>query len=88
MSWSVSVIGTAEKINQELDRIETELTGDSLAEFQEAKPHLQALIAGNVNSYTLLQLVANGHASFQEGKKTYGTVNVQLGTTVWAKAMT
>lgn len=80
MSWSVQLVGVPEKIAAELDAYEATLTGQSQVEFQEAKPHLQGLIRGNVGQFGLLQLNAGGHATINNGEKTYGTVVVTLQT--------
>lgn len=78
MSWSVNYFGKPEAISAKLDEYESTLTGESLTEFKEAKPSLQALLALNVGNQTLTQLNANGHASFQNGQKQYGTCAVGL----------
>lgn len=83
MSWSVNVIGRPEAVVKKLDEMETTMSGQSLAEYQEAKPHLQGLVSQIVTTRegwgALVQVEANGHASFQDGKKTSGNVQVKIG---------
>jgi len=76
MSWSVRLIGTPEKVVEALDKYGEGLSGQSKEEFDEAKPALVALVNGNVGS--MVDLSANGHASFTDGKKTSGSVSVGL----------
>lgn len=78
MSWSVSVIGVPAKVNAKLDEYGSTLTGQSKQEFDEAKPHLQALIAQNVSAAVLVKIDASGHATFEDGLKTHGTCSVAL----------
>ena len=46
----------------------------------EAKPHLAALIAMNVNASgsTVLHVNANGHASKKDGQVMYGNCSVEI----------
>lgn len=78
MSWSIQVIGTPEKVAQALDEHTGKLTGQSLMEFSEAKPHLQALIRQNVGPEMLVEVAASGHADFQDGARIYGTCQVNI----------
>ena len=79
MSWSVRLIGTPEKVAEALDKESEKLGGQSKQEFDDAKPHLQELVKQNVGSASMLiDLSANGHATFVDGKKTQGTVQVEL----------
>lgn len=82
MSWSVSIIGTPEAVAAKLDEVATTLSGQSLEEFNEAKPHLQGLVRQVVttaNGYgSLVNLRANGHATFEGGVKKYGQCSVAL----------
>jgi hypothetical protein len=63
MSWSISYIGTPEKISKALKSHSETLTGKSKEEFDAALPHLDALVSQNVNTnYPIaLRLNANGH---------------------------
>ncbi len=77
MSWSVSLVGTAEGVSRELDTIGKGMTdGQSKLEFMDAKPHLQGLLAQAVKQN--VKLNANGHATFDGSEKTYGNVSVVL----------
>jgi hypothetical protein len=77
MSWSISLVGTPEGISRQLDIYgETMGEGQSKAEFMDAKPHLQGLLSQVVKQN--VRLNANGHATFEGGKRTYGAVSVSL----------
>ena len=81
MSWSISYIGVPDKINAKMEEYSASLTGQSKEEFDEAKPHLQALVAANVPGLVgtqLIKLDASGHANFTDGKKTYGICSVTV----------
>lgn len=78
MSWSVSIIGKPEKVVEKLG-LYVPGNEQSNREYEEARPHLQALISLAVGQGYLIQLDASGHANFDvSGTKTYGTVNVNL----------
>lgn len=79
MSWSTNLIGTADKVNAELNAYSETLTGQSKEEFEEAKPHIQGLIALNVNQASqVIKLTAAGHATFENGVKKYGNCSVAI----------
>jgi len=78
MSWSISLIGTAEGIAKEIDAHVQTLTGDSKEEFMEARPHLQGIVRLAVGPQQVLKLAASGHASKSNGVKTYGQISVAL----------
>lgn len=82
MSWSVSIIGKPDSVAAKLDEIAGALSGQSLEEYNDAKPHLQALVQQVVTTGdgygSLINLRANGHATFTDGKKVYGTISVAL----------
>lgn len=63
MSWSVNYIGTPEKISEELEKNSSNLSGVSKQEYDDALPHLKALVNLNVNKdYPIaLKLDASGH---------------------------
>ena len=79
MSWSLTVIGKPEKVVEQLSAYSgTFADAQSNQEYEEARPHLQALVSLCVGE-TLVNLSANGHADFNaESKKTSGVVSVQL----------
>lgn len=79
MSWSISVIGKPEAIKRALARQSGTLSGQSKEEFDAAKPALETLLDQNVEN-GVVQLDANGHASFTDGKKTYATCSASLKT--------
>lgn len=80
MSWSFRAIGTPENLSRALDAEAEKLDGDSRAEFEAAKPHLQGLLAMNVNPQgpCTLQLEASGHAYKKDGQVTYSTCLVAI----------
>jgi hypothetical protein len=81
MSWSFQAVGTPENLQKALDADAETLTGDSKAEFEEAKPHLVALIRMNVNPHSppTLRVDASGHASRNpEGETTYSNCVVTI----------
>lgn len=79
MSWSISIIGKPDKVVEELSVYSDTLTGQSKIEYDEAKPHLQALISQNLGENIIVNLQASGHANFDsEGKRTYGACTVNL----------
>lgn len=47
MSWSFSAIGTADKIAEAIEAQSAQLSGQSKFEFDDAKPHLVALVRQN-----------------------------------------
>jgi len=82
MSYSVSFIGTPEAIKRALDKTSAEMQGQSKAEFDAVKPALEIILDQQVNN-GVIQLIANGHASFTVGEgvnpeKTYGTCHVEV----------
>lgn len=66
MSWSVQYLGTPENINKAIDEQGTKLEGKSKEEFDEALPHIKALVSMNIQKespYSLpLKVIASGHA--------------------------
>lgn len=79
MSWSLNVVGTRDNIRAALKAESSRLTGQSKEEFDDALPHLDALLELNINTANLQQLYeleASGHASFTDGRLTYRSVNV------------
>lgn len=85
MSWSVTIIGDPIAIAQKLDDFASTLSGQSLEEYNEAKPHLQALVSLNVNNTAdkngygqMIHLEANGHGYFEGGEKRYGTCGAKI----------
>jgi len=79
MSWSVQFVGKPDAVVRALEgHIEkNRLTGQSKAEYEEALPALKTLVQGNAG-LVVVNLVASGHASFQDGVKTSGSVSVKL----------
>lgn len=80
MSWSIQLFGKPDKINERLQKYSETLGDQSKAEFNEALPHLSALVSQVVGEGVFIKLNASGHATFSasENKKTYGTVHVAI----------
>ncbi len=77
MSFGVSFIGNPEAIKRKLDETSASLTGQSKEEFDAVKPALDTLLDQQVGN-GVIQLNANGHASFTDGAKTYGNCTVEV----------
>lgn len=68
MSWSVIIIGTPEKISTALDEHSTKCEGQSKVEFDDALPHMKALVNQNFGSDNpVVKIIANGHG-YAEGE--------------------
>lgn len=82
MSWSISFVGKAAKVKAAVDENSSKLTGQSLAEYQEAKPHLMALIDQNItpdDGGQVISIKASGHANIGVGgTKTSSTCSVEI----------
>jgi hypothetical protein len=80
MSWSVQAIGKPEAVKAQLQRAcEAYQEGSpSRREFDEALPHLLAIVDGNIGPVAV-HVEANGHASIDSaGLKTCGALNVKV----------
>lgn len=80
MSWSVQVIGKPEAVKGQLQRACAGYQEGSASrhEFEEALPHLLAIVDANVGPVAV-QVEANGHASFDaSGVKTSGACSVTI----------
>lgn len=65
MSWSFSAVGKPEAVIRAIEESSNnKLTDQSLAEWNEAKPALLALVGANVGNVAVM-VSANGHASFE-----------------------
>lgn len=88
MSWSVQGVGKPEALKRLLQKNSEQLTGQSKEEFDQARPHLEALIDLNTSGTYwpfAMKLVASGSASFSKaigeegpGVKTWGNCSVEL----------
>jgi hypothetical protein len=64
MSWSFSAVGKPEAVTRAIDESSNnKVTGQSLDEWNEAKPALRTLVGANVGNVAV-RVNANGHASF------------------------
>jgi hypothetical protein len=78
MSWCFGAIGTPARVAAALEA-HREYSHESQAEFEEAKPHLVALLRLNFNEPPCaIRLEASGHAARQAGVKIYGSVQVRI----------
>jgi hypothetical protein len=77
MSFSVYLIGKPEAIKRKLMETSAALTDQSKAEFDAVKPALETILDQQVGN-GIIQLSANGHASFADGAKTYGNCSVEV----------
>lgn len=80
MSWSISLLGTPDKVKEKLMAESARLTGLSKQEFDEALPHLTGLVDQIVcdQQPPLVEFNGNGHASFKEGRKIDGNLSVSI----------
>ncbi len=62
MSWSVQFIGTPEKVANALEEQSAKLEGQSKIEYDDALPHMKALVMQNFAGITpTVKITANGH---------------------------
>lgn len=76
MSWSVSFIGTPEKIVEALEKYGAGLDGQSKKEFDEALPCMIGLVKLNFNAaypQLAIAIIANGHSY-----NGYGSCSVKI----------
>lgn len=82
MSWSVSFIGTPEKICQALDAYSNQVSGYSKDEFERALPSLKTLVSENFGQKNdpprALSLQASGHGTTVDNKPIYGYCQVKI----------
>jgi len=72
MSWSFQAVGKPDAVMASIRTVNNGLTGQSLAEWEEAKPALLALVGANVG-HVAVTVNASGHATFSNGEKLSGT---------------
>jgi hypothetical protein len=81
MSWSVSLIGTPEKVAAAVEEYGDKLQGQSKVEYQDAAPHLAALVRQNFSTSNIcVRLDASGSGYTQDGKEVSRTAAVKLET--------
>ena len=72
MSWSFQAVGTPKAVANAIETgSNNKLTDQSLAEWNEAKPALLALVGANCGNVAV-EVNANGHAQFVNGQKASG----------------
>jgi len=78
VSWSFQAVGKPEAVKRAIEESSNnKLTGQSLEEWNEAKPALLTLVGANVGNVAVT-VNANGHASFSDGVKTQGQCSVAI----------
>jgi len=77
MSFSISIIGKPEAVKRKLAEHSANLSDQSKAEFDAARPALEILLEQNVNNGVVL-LNASGHAALRDGVKIFGNCTVEL----------
>ena len=71
MSWSISFIGTPEKVANALQEQSEKLSGQSKVEYDSALPSLVGLVKENFgNQNQLLKVNASGHGTATNGEQT------------------
>lgn len=83
MSWSVNIVGTPSKVVVALDEFKA---GNDVSqkEFDDAKPHLQALVAQNFakpdSGYTapIVTLKASGHGYNKDGEQVQSQLSASV----------
>lgn len=60
MSWSISAVGKPEELVEALDMKSIQLAGQSKIEYDNALPHLKALVQQNFGTGGNIQLSAHG----------------------------
>ena len=63
MSWSISFIGTPEKVVEALTAQSAQLSGESKKEYDSALPHLVGLVNENFGTLYPVKIMASGHGT-------------------------
>lgn len=86
MSWSFSAIGKPAKVAEAIQARSAELSGQSRIEFDDAKPHLAALVKQNFavegmgHSEPLVKIEASGSGSAVDSMQRQRSCTVKLET--------
>jgi predicted transcriptional regulator len=79
MSWSVSMIGTPEKVAVALEEHAGTLTGQSKVEYEAAAPQLAALVRQNFAQVPMVvKIEAAGHGVTHGSEETSRCVSVKM----------
>ncbi|HEY3390118.1 MAG TPA: hypothetical protein VGK38_11140 [Prolixibacteraceae bacterium] len=79
MSWSVSFLGTPANVAAALTAQSATLEGQSKKEYDVAYPAIVTLVQSNVGPESMkVDVQANGHATFVDGKISYSNCNVTV----------
>lgn len=81
MSWSIGFIGSPENISKALNENSGKLTGNSKQEYDNALPHIEALVNQNRNKTygVVLQVTASGHG-YKDVDQDYNNVMINIQT--------
>ena len=79
MSWSVNFIGTPANVGTALTAHSATLDGQSKEEYDIAYPAIVTIVEQNVGLPSMkVEVIANGHAVFNNGVVSYSTCNVSV----------
>lgn len=79
MSWSVSFIGTPDKIVVALENQSGKLSDQSKVEYDSVLPHLIGIVRENFgDDSAVLHLNANGHGYAEKGEQKNRNLTVEL----------
>lgn len=80
MSWSVDASGKPADVAAAIDKAVAGYgPGQSKDEFEEAAPHLKGFVSC-AGADQIVTVSASGHATFVDGKKTYGAITATIKT--------
>jgi hypothetical protein len=78
MSWSIGFIGKPEKVIEALDAQSAKFNDQSKVEYDEALPHLKALVAQNYGHMYPVKITAAGHGTSGENGNRQLTASIEL----------
>ena len=79
MSWSISFIGTSEKVAEALTAYSEKIDGYSKVEYDKALPHMVALVKENFgNAGELVKCSASGHGYIVNDVPQQGHLNCEI----------
>lgn len=81
MSWSISFIGTPEKVSNALSKHSEAISGASKAEYDAALPHLKGIVDLNFNKTnppTLIKMSASGSGIHTSEGQVQGSCKVNI----------
>ena len=84
MSWSISFIGKPENVALAIEAESATMSGDSKLEYDDAMPHLAALVRqnfakeGSLGSAGTVKIIASGHGSTNGNEQISRQINVVI----------